>query len=80
MTLQSVDNLVVQTGDLLHLCLLGQRGVHEVIRVDVLGDIADVPASELFVYRSDFFARNRLAFVLWNVGIVDKCNESEFVL
>lgn len=79
MALQFVDNLVVQTADLLHLFLLGQRGVHEVIRVDVLGDFADVPASELFVYRSDILARNRLAFGLWNVGLVDKCNESEFV-
>ena len=80
MALQSVDNLVVQTGDLLHLFLLGQRSAHEVIRMDVLRDFADVPASEFLVLRSHVCAGNRLTLPLWNVGFVDPSDELEFVV
>ena len=80
MALQFVDNLVVQTGDLLHLFLLGQRSAHEVIRMDVLRDFADVPASELLLIRSYFFAGYRGTPIFWDVVLVYPCDESKFVI
>ena len=80
MALQFVDNLVVQTADLLHLFMLGRRKAHELIRMNVLRDVSDVPASEFQVHRCDLWAGNRLTLPLWNVGIVHPCDELGLVL
>ena len=75
MALKSVNDLVAEHRDLLHLLLLGQRSTDKLVGVDVLGNLADVPPGELQLLVNNLLLRQGHLLVLRDVSVDQPLDE-----
>ena len=78
--LELVDDLVVEGGDLLHLVNLGLSFIDEIVRVNVLGDLADIPTCKLLLDTGDIFTWKLLTLISGYVRLIDKSDELNLVI